>query len=107
MVVGINKNSSISSNKKCHIFVTRVSANIEDDCVLQYIKTQPLVSNYNLINVSKKGYKNKYAIIEIDCIDTALTQCFWQTGCYCMPFSTILVVNPGSPGLESSVLVSS
>ena len=28
-------------------------------------------------------------------------------GCCCMPFSTILVVNPGSPGLESSVLVSS
>ena len=27
--------------------------------------------------------------------------------CCCMPFSTILVVNPGSPGLESSVLVSS
>ena len=27
--------------------------------------------------------------------------------CGCMPFSTILVVNPGSPGLESSVLVSS
>ena len=27
--------------------------------------------------------------------------------CCCMPISTILVVNPGSPGLESSVLVSS
>ena len=27
--------------------------------------------------------------------------------CCCMPFSTILIVNPGSPGLESSVLVSS
>ena len=27
--------------------------------------------------------------------------------CCCMPFSTIIVVNPGSPGLESSVLVSS
>ena len=27
--------------------------------------------------------------------------------CCCMPFSTILVVNPGSPGLESSVLVTS
>ena len=27
--------------------------------------------------------------------------------CCCMPFSTILVVNPGSPGLEISVLVSS
>ena len=27
--------------------------------------------------------------------------------CCCMPFSTILVVNPGFPGLESSVLVSS
>ena len=25
--------------------------------------------------------------------------------CCCMPFSTILVVNPGSPGLGSSVLV--
>ena len=25
---------------------------------------------------------------------------------YCMPFSPILIVNPGSPGLESSVLVS-
>ena len=34
MVVGTNKNSSISSNKKCHKFVTRVSANIEDDSVL-------------------------------------------------------------------------
>ena len=27
--------------------------------------------------------------------------------CCCIPFSTIIVVNPGSPGLESSVLVSS
>ena len=27
--------------------------------------------------------------------------------CCCMPFSTIIVVNPGYPGLESSVLVSS
>ena len=27
--------------------------------------------------------------------------------CCCMPFSTFLVVIPGSPGLESSVLVSS
>ena len=82
MVVRTNKNSSISSNKKSHIFVTRVSANIEDDSVLQYIKTQPLVSNCKLINVSKKGYKNKtfHAIIDIDCIDTVLTADFWPTG---------------------------
>ena len=82
MVVGTNKNSSISSNKKCHIFVTRVSANIEDDSVLQYIKTQPLVSNCKLINVSKKGSKTKsfHAIIDIDCIDTVLTPDFWPTG---------------------------
>ena len=57
MVVGTNKNSSIPCNKKCHIFVTLVSANIEDDSVLQYIKTQPLVSNCKIINVSKKGSK--------------------------------------------------
>ena len=82
MVVGTNKNSSISSNKKCHIFVTRVSANIEDDSVLQYIKTQPLVSNCKLINMSKKGSKNKsfHAINETDCIDTVLTPDFWPTG---------------------------
>ena len=81
MVVGTNKNSSISSNKKCHIFVTRVSANIEDDSVLQYIKTQPLVSNCKLINVIKKGSKTKsfHATIEIDCIDTVLTPDFWPT----------------------------
>ena len=30
-----------------------------------------------------------------------------MVGCCCMPFSTILVGNPGSPGLESSVRVSS
>ena len=72
----------ISSNKKCHIFATRVSANIEDDSVLQYIKTQPLVSNYKLINVSKEGYTNKYfnGIIEIDCIDTVLTPDIWPVG---------------------------
>ena len=58
MVVGTNKNSSISSNKTCHIFVTRVSANVEDDSVLQYIKTQPLVSKCKLINMSKKCSKN-------------------------------------------------
>ena len=82
MVVGTNKNSSISSNKKCHIFVIRVSANIEDDSVLQYITTQPLVSNGKLINVSRKGSKNKsvYAIIDIDCIDTVLTPDVWPTG---------------------------
>ena len=81
MVVGTNKNSSISFNKKCHIFVTRVSANIEDDSVLQYIKTQPLVSNCQLINVSRTGSKNKsfHAIIDIDCIDTVLTPDFWPT----------------------------
>ena len=32
---------------------------------------------------------------------------FVMYGSCCMPFSSILVVNPGSPGLESSVLVSS
>ena len=82
MVVGTNKNSSISSNKKCHLFVTRVSANIEDDSVLQYIKMQPLVSNCKLINMSKKGSKNKsfHAIIETDCIDIVLNQDFWPTG---------------------------
>ena len=82
MVVGTNKNSSISSNKKCHTFVTRVSANIEDNSVLQYIKTQPIVSNCKLISVSKKGSNNKsvHAIIEIDRIDTVLTPDFWPTG---------------------------
>ena len=45
MFVGTNKNSSIYSKKKCHIYVTHLSANIEDDSVLQYIKTQPFVSN--------------------------------------------------------------
>ena len=82
MVVGTNKNSNISSNKKCHIFVTQVSANIDNDSVLQYIKTQPLVSNCKIINMSKKGSKNKsfHAIIEIDCIDTVLTSDFWPTG---------------------------
>ena len=82
MVVGTNENSSISANKKCHICVTRVSANIDDDSVLQYIKTRPLVSNCKIINVSKKGSKNTsfHAIIEIDCIDTVLTTDFWPTG---------------------------
>ena len=82
MLVVTNKNSGISSNKKCHIFVISVSANIEDDSVLQYIKMQPLVSNCNLINVSKKGSKNKsfHAIIEPDCIDTVITPDFWPTG---------------------------
>ena len=32
---------------------------------------------------------------------------YLQNCCRCIPFSTILVVIPGSPGLESSVLVSS
>ena len=36
-----------------YIVVTRVSANIEDDSVLQYNKTQPLVSNCKFINMSK------------------------------------------------------
>ena len=59
-----------------------MSANIEDNSVLQYIKTQPLVSNCKLINMSKKGSKNQsfHAIIETDCIDTVLTSDFWPTG---------------------------
>ena len=64
------------------MFFTLVSANIEDDSVLQYIKTQPLVSNCKLINMSKKGSKNKsfHAIIVTDCIDTVLTPEFRPTG---------------------------
>ena len=44
MVVGTNKNSSISSNKKCYIFVTRVSTNIEDHIILRREISDPVKS---------------------------------------------------------------
>ena len=73
LVIGTNKNSSISSNRKCHIFVTRGSANIEDDSDLQYIKTQPLVSNCKLINVwIRKGLKINFSMLLLK--QTALIQ---------------------------------
>ena len=37
LVVGSNKNSSITSNRRYHIFVTCVSFNTDDECVAQYI----------------------------------------------------------------------
>ena len=49
-----------------------------------------------------------FDIINIHTLIRKLLQPTFQAQCCCcMPFSTILVVNPGSPGLESSVLVSS
>ena len=38
LVVGSNKNTSVSSNRKYHVFVTRVSVNTDDECVEQYIE---------------------------------------------------------------------
>ena len=69
------------TRKVVFLLITRVSANILDDSVLQYIKTQPLVSNCKLINVSMKRSKNSFhAIIDIDGIDTVLTPDFWPPG---------------------------
>ena len=82
LVVGSNKNTSLISNRRFHIFVTRVSLNTDDECVAQYIKNQPIISSCELINVSKEGSRNKYfhAIIETDHINTVLTSDFWPTG---------------------------
>ena len=62
--------------------MTRVSLNTDDECVAQYIKSQPIISSCELINVSKEGFRNKYfrAIIETDHINTVLTSDFWPTG---------------------------
>ena len=82
LVVGSNKNTSLISNRRFHIFVTRVSLNTDDECVAQYIKNQPIISSCELINVSKEGSRNKsfHAIIETDHINTVLTSDFWPTG---------------------------
>ena len=82
LVVGSNKNTSITSNRRYHIIVTRVSVNTDDECVAQYTKNQPIISSCELINVSKEGSRNKsfHAIIETDHINTVLTPDFWPTG---------------------------
>ena len=82
LVVGSNKNTSLISNRRFHIFVTCVSLNTDDECVAQYIKNQPIISSCELINVSKEGSRNKsfHAIIETYHINTVLTFDFWPTG---------------------------
>ena len=45
LVVGSNKNTTMTSNIRYHIFVTRVSVNTEDECVAQYINNQPIISS--------------------------------------------------------------
>ena len=47
LVVGSNKNTSLMSNRRFHIFVT---LNTDDECVAQYIKNQPIISSCELIN---------------------------------------------------------
>ena len=80
LVVGSNKTPLIS-NRRFHIFVTRVSLNTDDECVAQYIKNQPIISSCELINVSKEGSRNTsfHVIIETDHINTVLTSDFWPT----------------------------
>ena len=75
LVVGSNKNTSITSNRRYIIFVTHVSVNTHGECVAPYIKNQPIISSCELIHVSKEGSRNKYfhATIETDHINTVLT----------------------------------
>ena len=82
MVVGRKKNTAISSNRKKHIFITRIASDIDDDCVKQYICKQSIVYNCELINVGKDGNKCKsfHAIIETDNLKKVLTPDFWPEG---------------------------
>ena len=49
LVVGSNKNTSITSSRRYHIFVTRVFLNTDDECVAQYIKIQPIISPWKVL----------------------------------------------------------
>ena len=82
MVVGNKKNTAISSNRKKHLFITRIASDIETDCVKQYICKQSIVSSCELINVGKDGnrYKSFHAIIETDHLKKVLTPDFWPEG---------------------------
>ena len=64
LVVGSNKNTSLISNRRFPIFVTRVSLNTDDECVAQYIKNQPIISSCELINVGKEGSRIKSVLIQ-------------------------------------------
>ena len=63
-------------------------------------------SSVSCVNLSQFAFPQLVYDRLFCCIVCLLSVCVISC-CCCMPFSTILVVNPGSPGLESSVLVSS
>ena len=82
MVIGTNKDINIASNRKHHVFITHVRAEVDDECVKRFINKKTFVSSCELIKVGKEDLKNKsfHAIIETNHIKRVLTPEFWPSG---------------------------